>query len=128
MLSGRSMQGTLGKRCSIGSSTSSYGEVAGTLESIKSIALKARRAPSFNTRAAKRAQLRSMAITKRQDPINASSRPLVRKLLNTNCNVRPLLRHELRTWDEEEDTLSYTQTIALGGAKKGDKFSIYEAT
>ena len=34
---------------------------------------------------------------------------------------------KLRT-EGEEDVLSYTQTIALGGTRKGDKFSVYEGT
>jgi hypothetical protein len=132
VLGGCSLQGTLGKRCSISSNMYSDGEVSGTLASVEDIALKAPQGTfftfSFNNKGSETCSVTVLGFHEASGSYECKLQTAGTEAVEHELKCATSAEHKLRTWDEEEDTLSYTQTIALGGTKKGDKFSIYEAT
>jgi hypothetical protein len=132
VLGGCSLQGTLGKRCSISSSMYSDGEVSGTFESIEDIALKAPQGTfftfTFNNKGSETCSIEVLGYHEATGSYECKLQAASTEAVEHELKCATSAGHKLRTWDEEEDTLTYTQTIALGGAKKGDKFSFYEAT
>jgi hypothetical protein len=132
VLGGCSLQGTLGKKCTIASGMYSDGEVAGTFESIENIALKAKYGTfftfSFYNKGSETCPVTVYGFHEAAGSYECKLQAAGTEAVEHELKCATSAEHKLRTWDEEEDTLSYTQAIALGGTKKGDKFSIYEAT
>ena len=132
VLGGCSLQGgTLAKKCSISSSMYSDGEVSGTLESIEDVALKAPQGTfftfTFNNKGSETCPSTVFGFHEATGSYECRLQAAATEAAEHELKCATSATHKLRTWNEEEDTLSYTQTIALGGTKKGDKFSVYEA-
>jgi hypothetical protein len=133
VLGGCSLQGgALAKRCSISSGMYSDGNVSGAFGSIEAIALKAPQGTfftfTFSNKGSETCPNTVAGYHEATGSYECKLQAAATEAVEHELKCATSAEHKLRTWDETEDTLSYTQTIALGGAKKGDKFSIYEAT